>query len=246
MDGRTLWHVNSAAEGGGVAELLGSSLGYLRHGGIDARRLVIEGDPSFFAITKRIHNRLHGDLGDGGALGVDERQAYDRVSARNLEIANGLIRPGDIVVVHDPQPLGLVPGLARHGATVIWTCHVGLDRPNEIARSAWDFLRRDLGAASASTFTRRAYVWEGLEERRVALIPPCIDGLSLKNADLEPSRCDAILSAAGIVEPSGASGSTFTRRTGPRGESRVEPRWCRRLRCRGSGAWCFRSHVGTV
>ncbi len=214
MDGRTLWHVNSAAEGGGVAELLGSSLGYLRHGGIDARRLVIEGDPAFFAITKRIHNRLHGHLGDGGALGADERLAYERASAHSLKIATGLIRPGDVVVVHDPQPLGLVPGLVAHGATVIWTCHVGVDHPNSIARSAWDFLRPDLQAASAYTFTRRNYVWEGLDERRVALIPPCIDGLSLKNVDLEPSRREAILGAAGILEPSDPGVPSFVRQDG--------------------------------
>jgi len=119
LDGRTLWHVNSAAEGGGVAELLGSCLGYLRDGGIDTRRLVVEGDVEFFTITKRIHNRLHGDLGDGGALGADERAVYDRASAHNLEIATGLVNAGDVVVLHDPQPLGLVPGLTEHGATVI-------------------------------------------------------------------------------------------------------------------------------
>ncbi len=46
LAGRTVWHVNSTAEGGGVAELLRSALGYLRHGGMDARWLVIDGDGS--------------------------------------------------------------------------------------------------------------------------------------------------------------------------------------------------------
>ena len=63
MRGRTLWHINSTAEGGGVAELLRSCLGYLRDGAIDTRWLVFQGDRPFFDITKRIHNRLHGDLG---------------------------------------------------------------------------------------------------------------------------------------------------------------------------------------
>jgi trehalose synthase len=211
LGGRTVWQVNSTAEGGGVAELLRSCLGYLRDDGIDTRWLVFEGDPPFFDVTKRIHNRLHGDLGDGGALGSEERERYEAAAERNLEVATGFVRDGDVVVVHDPQPLGLVPGLVQHGATVVWTCHVGIDTPNDVARSAWDFLRGYLETAHATTFTRRAYVWEGLDERRVALIPPCIDGLSLKNVDLEPAHREAILEAAGAVEPALEGLPTFIR-----------------------------------
>ncbi len=201
IDGGTLWHVNSTAEGGGVAELLRSCLGYLRDDGIDTRWLVFEGDPSFFNVSKRIHNRLHGDLGDGGPLGEEERERYEAVTRHNLEVAAGFVRRGDVVVVHDPQPLGLVPGLVDLGATVIWTCHVGIDVANDIARSAWAFLRGYLETAHAYTFTRAAYVWEGLDDGRAALIPPCIDGLSLKNIDLEPAQREAILDAAAVVEP---------------------------------------------
>src|SRR5207247_181319 len=50
---RVLWCVNSAAKGGGVAELLSSMMGYLSGAGIDARWAVIEGDDDFFALTKR-------------------------------------------------------------------------------------------------------------------------------------------------------------------------------------------------
>ena len=58
--GRVVWHVNSTARGGGVAELLQSLLGYARGAGVDARWMVVEGGPEFFEVTKRIHNRLHG------------------------------------------------------------------------------------------------------------------------------------------------------------------------------------------
>ena len=73
LRGHTLWQINATAEGGGVAELLRSCLGYLADDGITTRWLVIDADPAFFDITKRIHNRLHGDLGDGGPLGPAER-----------------------------------------------------------------------------------------------------------------------------------------------------------------------------
>ncbi len=88
--GRVLWNVNSTARGGGVAEMLLPLLAYARGDGVDARWTVIRGDAPFFAITKRIHNRLHGSAGDGGPLGPAERAAYDRALRPNAEIYNGI------------------------------------------------------------------------------------------------------------------------------------------------------------
>src|SRR3954454_25143348 len=68
VDGRVVWNVNSTAAGGGVVELLRSLVPYGRSTGVDARWMVLEGPPEFSAITKRIHNRLHGAEGDGGPL----------------------------------------------------------------------------------------------------------------------------------------------------------------------------------
>ena len=214
LAGRTVWHINSTPEGGGVAELLRSTLGYLTHHGIRVRWLVIDGDPEFFAITKRVHNRLHGELGDGGALAGPERDHLRKIARANLEGAVGLIEPGDVVVVHDPQPLGLVPGLKDAGASVVWTCHVGVDAANDITRSAWSFLADDVRDADAATFTRRAYVWDGLDDVRVALIPPCIDPESRKNVTLGTADVSAILGAAGLIETPGAEAATFLREDG--------------------------------
>src|SRR5262245_299833 len=171
LAGRTLWQVNSTAEGGGVAELLRSCLGYLAEDGLATRWLVFEGDESFFRVTKRIHNRLHGVLGDGGPLGREERDLVDAVTLENASAASALIGAGDVAVVHDPQPMGLIPGLRALGAIVIWTCHVGIDVSNELVRSAVEFLLPDARAADAATFTRRAYVWEGLDDDRIRVIP---------------------------------------------------------------------------
>jgi trehalose synthase len=217
LSGCTLWHINSTAEGGGVAELLGASLGYLAEDGIAARWLVLEGDEEFFRITKRIHNRLHGVLGDGGALDLAERRHYDDVIRGNLDgvVAIGA---GDVVVVHDPQPLGLVPVLHARGATVVWTCHVGIDSPNALVRSAWEFLVADTTAADAITFSRRASVWDVVDAARVRIIPPCIDASSPKNRPLVPGNRDAILGAAGLLASSKPeAGASFRRRDGSTG-----------------------------
>src|SRR5687768_15655159 len=80
---RAIWNINSTARGGGVAELLQSLVAYVRGAGFDCRWSVIAGDPEFFALTKRIHNRLHGSEGDGGELGEREHAIYRRVSEDN-------------------------------------------------------------------------------------------------------------------------------------------------------------------
>ena len=135
MDGRVLWNVNSAAKGGGVAEMLSSLLAYALGAGIDARWLVIGGSPGFFRVTKRIHNRLHDSPGDGGPLGNAERSVYEDALVAAGEELTKRVSARDIVLLHDPQTLGLAPVMAGTGATVVWRCHVGVDDPGELAHA---------------------------------------------------------------------------------------------------------------
>src|SRR3954452_7995688 len=108
LDGRAVWNINSTAQGRGVVELLRPLVGYARGAGGDARWLVIDGTPEFFTITKRIHNRLHGADGDGGALDDIARRLYEAVLEQNARGIVPRVREGDIVIVHDPQPAGLI------------------------------------------------------------------------------------------------------------------------------------------
>jgi len=198
--GRANWHVNSTARGGGVVELLVSLLAYARGAGVDARWAVVEGNPRFFAITKRIHNHLHGWAGDRGALGDAERPTYEAALEASADELRGRLRPGDIVFLHDPQTAGLAPALRDRGVTIVWRCHVGLDLPNDLARAAWAFLRPYVEAADAYVFSRREFVWEGLDERRVWIVAPSIDVFSPKNQHLDAATVDAILAATGLSD----------------------------------------------
>ncbi len=200
LGGRTVWHVNSTSTGGGVAELLSQLLGYLVDGGISCRWIVVEGGQEFFSTTKRIHNRLHGSAGDGGPLGPREHRIYHRTLGRELRGVLDLSRPGDIVVLHDPQTAGLAGPLIDAGRSVVWVCHVGIDEPNDLVRSAWDFLRPEVERADALVFSRAAYVWSGLRLDRVHVIPPCIDPTSAKNTEIAPADLLAILDLAGVIE----------------------------------------------
>ena len=215
--GRVVWHINSTARGGGVVELLQSLLGYTRGAGVDARWLVIEAPPEFFAVTKRIHNRLHGAAGDGGPLGEAERGIYERTLRASAAQLASIVRSRDIVYCHDPQTAGLVPPLLETGATVVWRCHVGIDLPNETARETWAFLRDYVRPAHAYVFSRRAYAWEGLEPERIWVVPPSIDAFSPKNQDLAPDHVEAILVRVGIGPRWDRAEATFERADGSPG-----------------------------
>lgn len=218
--GRAIWHVSSTARGGGVAELLRALLPYARAAGVDVRWVVLREEPEFFAVTKRLHNHLHGDPGDGGALDADAHRLYDSVLRSNLDILVPLMQSGDIVYLHDPQTAGMVAALCENGLKVVWRCHVGVDHPNDLVRGAWDFLRPYVERADAYIFSRREYLWDGLDEKKAWFMPPVIDPFSPKNQELEPEVTAAILKQIGLV-PDGLEGApVFTRADGSPG--RVE------------------------
>src|ERR687895_2428424 len=198
FEGRVVWNLNSTAKGGGVAEMLRSLLAYARGADVDARWLVIEGDPEFFRITKRIHNRLHGSAGDAGPLGDAERDVYESTLQRNAAELKDLVGPDDVVILHDPQTAGLAPVFEGVAPLVVWRCHVGLDLPNDMARDAWRFLVPYVSAADAYIFSREAYTWEGLDRDKTRIIPPSIDAFSAKNQDIDKPTLQAILCATGI------------------------------------------------
>ena len=97
--------------------------GYARDAGADTRWMVIDADREFFAITKRLHNRLHGTVGDGGHLGRREAEHYEAVLDANVDAIDGRIHRDDIVFLHDPQTAGLANQLIEYGARVVAVSH---------------------------------------------------------------------------------------------------------------------------
>jgi len=206
LAGRQIWNVNSTSSGGGVAEMLWSWVGLARGLGLDMHWLTIAGSAAFFTLTKRLHNYLHGELGDGAGLGGAERSCFDQVSRENAAAVLTRLGPNDVVFLHDPQTAGLVPHIAAAGRTVIWRCHIGADESNELTAAAWDFLEPYVTKADAVVFSRRAYVPEPCEGMLTAIVPPSIDPFSPKNQEIGLDRARAILRRTGLLAP-GAGGN---------------------------------------
>jgi trehalose synthase len=207
LAGRTVWNVSSTATGGGVAEMLHTLLGYVAGAGVTTRWLVLAGDADFFAATKRLHNAIHG-VGSVPALHAADRLAYDRVLADTLPQLLDRVQPQDLVLVHDPQPAGLVKPLQQTGVPVVWRSHIGVDTTTATADSAWGLLRGYVESADAMVFSRRQYAPPWVPTDRLWAISPSIDPLSAKNQPIAPDECVRVLTRAGLLRSDGAADSS--------------------------------------
>jgi trehalose synthase len=198
MSDRTVWMVNSTAQGGGVAEMLPTVVSLLRDLGVRTEWVAIGSDEAeFFSLTKQIHNLIHG--AGVPRLGEAERELFERVCRQNAEQLRPLVRPGDILVVHDPQPLPLA-GFLRETLPLltIWRCHIGLDTENDAARAAWEFLAPYLDAYDHAVFSAPEYIPHQLAGRS-AVIYPGIDPLGPKNRELSLRGAIEVLCHGGLV-----------------------------------------------
>ena len=217
LGGRTIWNVTSTAAGGGVAEMLQVIVGYVEDLDIAIRWVVITGDAEFFAITKRLHNQIHGQVA-GGPLSSDEADHYAQMLAANAVELLPQVRRGDLVLLHDPQTAGLARALAAEGARVAWRSHIGVDWRNGATEAAWEFLRPHLNAAEGYVFSRRQYVPAWVPGDKVWIIPPSIDPFSPKNQEFDDRTVKSILAIMGVLDGAAPDGQTaFVRSDGRTG-----------------------------
>ncbi|MDD5084820.1 MAG: glycosyltransferase [Candidatus Omnitrophica bacterium] len=180
LKGKVIQNINSTSVGGGVAEILNRLIPLLRELGVDGRWDLIKGGEQFFGVTKKFHNALHGRPAE-----ISERDfdVFMDTSLKNVEEVNIY---GDIVFVHDPQPIVLIKKKAAN--KWIWRCHVDVSNPD---KRVWDFLRGFIVNYDAAVFSAPAFS-QHLPIRQF-LISPSIDPLSDKNKELPEELIDAVL-----------------------------------------------------
>jgi trehalose synthase len=187
LKGKTVQHFNSTAVGGGVAEILNRILPLLNALGVDSRWDVIKGGEQFYNVTKKFHNALH------GKAEIFEKNDFkvfletSRMNVDQMEIK------GDILFVHDPQPIVLVERKDRN--RWIWRCHVDVSRP---IPEIWDFLKTYILKYDAVVFSAPSFS-QPLPLRQF-MISPSIDPLSDKNRDLDQESIDGVLEKYGIPD----------------------------------------------
>ena len=187
-------HINSTAVGGGVAEILQSLVPFMNSLGVETERIVINPQPEFFLVTKKIHNMLQGAEGEltpqewetyHGTL----RQVAQDIKARDLK--------ADVWFLHDPQLLPLAQVLPREADEVrLWVCHIDLTAPNPRLMASLEPLTRDYDGL---IFSLQSYVPAGLkQEIPIHIVPPAIDPLTVKNTPLAQEEAWKLVAAMGV------------------------------------------------
>ena len=194
LKGARVLHINATSFGGGVAELLSSVVPLTNDLGLFAEWKVIEGSAEFYDVTKAIHNALQGqDITFTPEMWRVWR-SYNERNAKHLE------GEYDFIVVHDPQPAGLLAYSRKAGTSLkvnkwIWRCHIDLTTPQT---EVWQELRKYLPLYDASVFTLGSFANHDVPTPLVELIPPGIDPLSDKNRPLPPDATEAVLNRYGV------------------------------------------------
>jgi trehalose synthase len=192
LKGARILSVNATSYGGGVSELLRSSVPLLRDLGLTVDWKVIGGDEDFFHATKALHNALQGAP---RSLTAAEKATYMRCLQENAATLDG---DYDFIIVHDPQPAGLLQAHGKGSTRWVWRCHIDTSEPNP---DAWSFLEPLLAEFDAAVFTMPDFVPPDFPVDRVEAIAPAIDPLSPKNIDLDQGMASQILDWIGVEVP---------------------------------------------
>ena len=141
LEGKTIQHINSTAVGGGVAEILTRMVPLFQELNVNTRWDVIKGGDKFFEVTKKFHNALHGRAEE---INETDFAAFMETSIANMDEMQSF---GDIVYVHDPQPIALIQKKSYN--KWIWRCHVDVSNPDH---TVWEFLYSFIARYDAAVF----------------------------------------------------------------------------------------------
>jgi trehalose synthase len=189
LAGKRVVHLSATAFGGGVAEINYTLIPLMQDAGLQTEWRIIKGAEEFWNVTKTIHNALQGN-----PQGLSEEQReifrrYQELNAREFE------DDYDFVIVHDPQPAGMIDYFQDSRAHWIWRGHIDFSTPN---KKVFDFLLPSIRRYDAAIFHMREYVPKAEGLPPCYIWPPAIDPLAPKNMALSPEDAAYIVDQFGI------------------------------------------------
>src|SRR3989475_11660845 len=189
LEGKRVVHLSATAFGGGVAEINYTLVPLMQDAGLEVEWRIIRGQEEFFNVTKTIHNGLQGAPAVLSAEDKEIFQRYQELNAAEFE------DDADFVIIHDPQPIGMIGCCPGSRAQWIWRCHIDLSTPNP---NVLDFIVPSLRSYDAAIFHRRQYVPELSGLPQAFIWPPAIDPLAPKNMALSAEDAAYIVDQFGI------------------------------------------------
>ncbi|HEY6067184.1 MAG TPA: glycosyltransferase [Gaiellaceae bacterium] len=189
LAGKRVAHLSATAFGGGVAEINYTLIPLMQDAGLEVEWRIIKGAEEFYDVTKTIHNALQGNP---QGLTAEQLEIFRRYQALNAEAFED---DYDFVVVHDPQPVGMVDFYPRSRAHWIWRGHIDFSTPNH---EVFDALLPSIRGYDAAIFHMREYVPSADGLPPCYIWPPAIDPLAPKNMALSGEDAAYIVDQFGI------------------------------------------------
>src|SRR4051794_21539392 len=138
LEGKRVVHLSATAFGGGVAEINYTLIPLMVDAGLETEWQIIRGAEEFYNVTKKMHNAIQGDP---HGLNADEQEIFRRYQGINAHEFDDSAY--DFVVVHDPQPLGMIEHFPESHAKWIWRGHIDFSAPNlQVMEFMLPWLRR--------------------------------------------------------------------------------------------------------
>src|ERR1051326_5211716 len=189
LAGKRVLHLSATAFGGGVAEINYTLVPLMQDAGLEVEWRIIRGAEDFFNVTKTIHNALQGHP---QGLSEAHKELFHRYQELN---ARDFTDDYDYVIVHDPQPLGLIDHFPGSQAQWIWRGHIDFSAPNP---EVLDFLLPSVARYNATIFHLPEYAPRAPGLPPAYIWPPAIDPLAPKNMALSPEDAAYIVDQFGI------------------------------------------------
>ena len=183
-------HVNTTAQGGGVAEILNALLPLVEELGIRHSWNVVSLDEASGYFTARLADMLQGY--DTGEFPEAKKQVFLEKLQRS--VSHEQKYQADLYFIHDFQlaPLAQFFPWMRPAS---WFCHIDTARPTP---SAQRYIRQFLDPYAIACFNSQASVFKDLSPEKVQVVTLGIDPFRLKNRPLPVGRGMQILRRCGI------------------------------------------------
>lgn len=192
LAGMRVLHINTTAQGGGVAELLHALLPLMEELGIPHAWKVLPLDDAASQFTAQLVDLLQGMAHEPLPL-TGQHRLLETLS-HTLTMNQIEHHRSDLYVVHDFQlaPLAVMYPWLR---PAIWMCHVDTAQPDPQGKA---YIDQFLDAYRICVFTNPLSVFQDLSPEKVQVITPAIDPFSEKNKPLSRKKGLDILAHCGI------------------------------------------------
>ena len=192
LAGLHVLHVNTTAQGGGVAELLHSLIPLMDELGIPHSWKVIPLDEASNLFAAHLVDLLQG-MEHGNIPLAEQREFLDKLR-RIPVMQQAEENQADVYFIHDFQ-LAPLATLFPWMRPALWMCHVDTAHPDPGGKA---YIEQFLGAYSVCVFNTPLSIFPDLPKDQAHVITPTIDPFSEKNSYLTAARGLKLLGQCGI------------------------------------------------